>query len=207
VLLTYVDERPYVNLSKLFNLLRVSDNVNLRHKYLSRLFNRLELRDNYLFRLATFPQGVLKGVFALARPPFGWSVGFFAIPRTLYLNPLCIEYDALLTWFILVNRELNDFDNFENCENIEITFKLPEGNLINIASNATFSFNTVEKLFQLREYMTTVDFMLFIKIIFSLILTKKPSIRFVLLIELKYMSLKFVRGFVNVNRSTSLEYR
>ena len=47
------------------------------------VFKRFKLLYYYLFFFAIQPHGLNSGCFALVRPPFGWSTGFFATPRTL----------------------------------------------------------------------------------------------------------------------------
>jgi hypothetical protein len=55
------------------------------------------LYQTYLLNFATRPQGVRSGELDLVRPPWGWSTGFFATPRTVGLNPFFIFRPALPT--------------------------------------------------------------------------------------------------------------
>lgn len=46
---------------------------------------------HYFPRFATHPQGLSSGCLAFVRPPFGWSTGFFATPRTASNFVVCVE--------------------------------------------------------------------------------------------------------------------
>ena len=45
----------------------------------------------YLLNLATLPQGVTSGELVFVLPPWGWSTGFIATPRTLGRDPKFLE--------------------------------------------------------------------------------------------------------------------
>lgn len=73
-----------------------------------------------------FPHGVLGYLIDLARPPWGWSTGFRATPRTWGLSPKFRQYPDL----VLVKRDLlfNETEPNEAREYNEKVLRTPEGN-------------------------------------------------------------------------------
>ena len=61
-------------------MLLTGHDFNAKHAIQAKI--NVTLAKTYLCFFATQPHGLRSGCFALVLPPFGWSTGFFATPRT-----------------------------------------------------------------------------------------------------------------------------